>query len=308
MAEYAKRLRTRINTGAKKPLVSLASRRLIPKVSKINKKKQVRKGATQTNIPNTMNEIEIAPIITEPIAAFDVSIPVDKSADKPKKKITRKKSKSVVHKLLKEAGIEDPEAVCVCLKAGISAGCINFEIPNPLDQIILQSQCLVCNTEIIVKVRDILNQGATGGSYWGGYDDDVICPNKECLYRHVVSQMCTFQPELCDGKFYNHCEFCPGFGKCIGDFRENHCLDCGGHYFAGSMDQFNCSNCFSAPEDEGNEAGMYGAYMPIFSYIYRQPEALKFDALRDDPVLSELSRSPAYKYIFNDESSSSEID
>ncbi|KAI6646694.1 hypothetical protein LOD99_12815 [Oopsacas minuta] len=315
MSDYTKRLRPRVSTGIKRSLSSsFISRRLVPKVSKINKKKQVRKRAIQTNIPNTMNEIEIAPIITEPIAAFDISIPVDKSADKPKKKITRKKSKSVVHKLLKEAGIEDPEAVCVCLKAGISAGCINFEIPNPLDQIILQSQCFLCENEIVVKVRDVLYQGATGGNYWGGYDNDVICPKKGCQGTYVVSHMCTFRPNLDYGKYYNHCDICPGFGKCIGDYRESHCLSCGGHYFAGSMSQFKCSNCYSDSEDEGNDAGMFGAFftdqplskkIPVFSYIYKQSETLRFDVLSDNP---ELSMSPAFQNIINDESSSSEID
>ena len=65
----------------------------------------------------------------------------------------------------------------------------------------------------------MLNQGQVGGSYWGGYDDDVICPNMECQENFVVSRMCTSRPELSDGKFYNHCEECPGFGKCIGDYR-----------------------------------------------------------------------------------------
>ena len=43
---------------------------------------------------------------------------------------------------------------------------------------------------------------------------------------------------------YVECDFraghhCPGFGQCIGDYREAHCHRCGDHYFAG-MSGFRC--------------------------------------------------------------------
>lgn len=84
---------------------------------------------------------------------------------------------------------------------------------------LLRSKCYSCENDVVVKVRDVLYQGAVGGSYWDGYDDDILCSNPECEERFVVSDICTTHPELQDGKFYNHCEVCPGFGKCIGDFR-----------------------------------------------------------------------------------------
>ena len=72
----------------------------------------------------------VSPIMTEtPITAFI-------ETDKPiKAKIRTKKSKSAVHQVLAKAGVEDPESVCMCLKAGIKNGCVNFDIPKPLDQV-----------------------------------------------------------------------------------------------------------------------------------------------------------------------------
>ena len=70
-----------------------------------------------------------------------------------------------------------------------------------------------------VKLRDVMHQGSIGGSFWGWYDDDLACPNKECQESFVVSRMCTSRPELNNGQLYNHCEECPGFGKCVGDYR-----------------------------------------------------------------------------------------
>ena len=83
----------------------------------------------------------------------------------------------------------------------------------------MKSKCHRCSTVVVVKLRDVMYQGPRGGSYWGGYENDVKCPNMECKGSFVVTEMCTAHPQLCSGKFYNHCGDCPGFGECIGDSR-----------------------------------------------------------------------------------------
>ena len=51
--------------------------------------------------------------------------------------------------------------------------------------------------------------------------------------RTYVTRVCEGRPHFDSGKFHNHCTECPGFGICIGDYREAHCDECGKHYFAG---------------------------------------------------------------------------
>lgn len=59
-------------------------------------------------------------------------------------------------------------------------------------------------------------------------------------YRYVT-RLCSEERdwELVIGKFHNHCEQCPGFGVCIGDYRNAHCGHCGDHYFSG-LSGFRC--------------------------------------------------------------------
>ncbi len=50
-----------------------------------------------------------------------------------------------------------------------------------------------------------------------------------------------FTPD--SGKFSQHCTDCVGLGKHAGDYRTAHCHECGKHYFAGSMGDFDCEYC-----------------------------------------------------------------
>lgn len=57
----------------------------------------------------------------------------------------------------------------------------------------------------------------------------------------MLTRMCRI-PELDSGKFHNHCRACLSFGKCLGDYRDEHCGGCGGHYFAG-LSGLPCPRC-----------------------------------------------------------------
>ena len=131
MSDYVKRLRPRVNTGGKKPLLKTTINSLSRRsVLNTHKKAQVRKKAHQTHSSEMLDVV--SPIMAEPpVSGFTES-----DNQKPiKTKIKTKKSKSQVHHLLSKAGVEDPESVCMCLKAGIKNGCVNFDIPKPLDQV-----------------------------------------------------------------------------------------------------------------------------------------------------------------------------
>lgn len=172
-----------------------------------------------------------------------------------------KKALERVHELLKSLGVEKPEEVGSCLKAGIINGHVRLlpssEDPQGilgLDQILATGRCLICSKELSCSVRDVLWQPDYGGNDFedGGKNATFRCDGEECCGIYV-SRICLGFPRFGSGKFHNHCTQCPKFGKCIGDYREEHCGECGRHYFAGSMGQFPCPRC-SGEEEEEEEA------------------------------------------------------
>ena len=155
----------------------------------------------------------------------------------------KRTSQKQVHTMLRNAGIADPEKVNKCLKRGIQSGYYVIDGPDSLDTVILEGDCDNCKKKLVVTIRDALYQQSVGDDYCrkdnGGAvhcgGDDDLC------YRQYITELCVGSPGLDCGKFHNHCEECPGFGYCIGDYREAHCGQCGRHWFAGSRGQFPCS-------------------------------------------------------------------
>merc|ERR1711939_846059 len=93
-----------------------------------------------------------------------------------------------------------------------------------------------------VRIKHVLYQKDYAGLDYedGGQDAAVQCGD-DCggLY---ITQICSGSPRFDSGKFHNHCTQCPGFGECLGDYREAHCDNCGGHWFSG-MSGFPCDHC-----------------------------------------------------------------
>jgi len=71
--------------------------------------------------------------------------------------------------------------------------------------------------------------------------------------------MCTGRLQQDSGKFHNHCHECPGFVKCIGDYREAHCGECGKPFFQGKSG-------FACPcrERGGGRGGFGGGVFDTF--------------------------------------------
>ena len=90
-------------------------------------------------------------------------------------------------------------------------------------------------------IGDALWQSTYGGCDYedGGLDAPVQC--EDCCGNYITA-LCTSRPHFDSGKFHNHCTQCPDFGECIYDYRNEHCEDCGSHYFAG-LSGFACSEC-----------------------------------------------------------------
>ena len=174
----------------------------------------------------------------------------------PTSTVNRKGSKRTtakqVHTMLRDAGIEDPEKVNKCLKKGIQKGYFVIDGPDSLDEVILEGKCWNCKRDLEVTIRDALYQPTQNIDYSDRDNEGAVhCGgDDEMCYRMCITQLCEGTPRMDSGKFHNHCEECPGFGKCIGDYREAHCGSCGKHWFAGSGMQFPCHHCGKYGPDE----------------------------------------------------------
>jgi len=159
----------------------------------------------------------------------------------------RKQSLSIqrVHKLLLEAGIKNPESKSRCLKRAIQRGFVVIDGKESLQQVIAVGKSLCCNKELKGTVKQLLDQPDYAGLDYedGGQDAPLKCDDVMCGNGVYVTRMCEGDFQFDCGKFHSHCSECPGFGKCIGDYREAHCNGCNGHYFAGSMGNFPCHKC-----------------------------------------------------------------
>jgi len=147
-----------------------------------------------------------------------------------------------IDKLLEKLNVEKIDSVSKCLKASMGKKYINMDVDNPLDQVICKATCLDCESKdiISVTVRDLLYQPDVAGLDYedGGKNAPVKCKN--CGDGMYVTGLCEGKFKFDSGKFHNHCTECKGFGKCIGDYRNEHCDNCGKHYFAGLMGSFPC--------------------------------------------------------------------
>jgi len=158
----------------------------------------------------------------------------------PNKKASKKTGKGrmqlkTVDKLLENLKVKNVGRVSRCLKGAIGKGFINMDVDDPLDQVIYQSTCPNCSNKdiITVTVRQLLYQDDFPGLDYeeGGQGASIKCKN--CDNGIYVTSLCEGAFQFDSGKFHNHCKTCKGFGKCIHDYRNTHCDNCGKHYFAG---------------------------------------------------------------------------
>ena len=149
-----------------------------------------------------------------------------------------------VNAMLAAVGVEKPETVSCCLKRGIQRGYIVIDADGKgLDTVICNGTCLCCSKKHSATIRDCLYQSDYGGNDYedGGKNGAIQCDDCMGLY---VTGLCEGEPAFDSGKFHNHSTECPGFGKCIGDYRSAHCSECRNyHYWAGFMGNGNCDRC-----------------------------------------------------------------
>jgi len=163
-------------------------------------------------------------------------------------------------KKLKQKGGKT-ERISKCVRAAIQKGHIELkgEDKEELNQVIFQ--CTFedgCGHSKDVKLCDVLYQPDYAGTDYedGLQDATVICEEPGCDEgRMYLTRICTGNPSPDSGKFHNHCEKCPGFGVCIGDYREAHCNRCKKHYFRGFIKK---TNCPCHPFNKGRFGGFGG--------------------------------------------------
>jgi len=168
-----------------------------------------------------------------------------------------------VDRRLKALGVDAAKA-SLCVKSAIQSGIIKItgEDKEELNQVV-HSEGHDCGHTIEATLGDLLRQPDYGGDDYedGLQNATVVCKElieeededgkpvqtmcgdlEEEAGRTYVTSICQGDPTFDSGKFHNHCTKCPGFGMCIGDYREAHCNKCKKHYYAGGYGTCGCGS------------------------------------------------------------------
>jgi len=137
-----------------------------------------------------------------------------------------------VYALLKSMGVKYPGKTSRCIRAAIMRGYITITGHKAdMDQVVFEcEQGIVCNHGYKATLKQLLYQPDDGGMWYEEIEEAPLklrCERgKNCeeadLNKAFVTGLCVGQPQLDSGKFHNHCEGCPAFGICLGDYRESH--------------------------------------------------------------------------------------
>ena len=155
------------------------------------------------------------------------------------------KSCHKVERILAVLGV-NPKNASRCIKAAIMKGHIDIKGEEGELDMVVHEEMGQCGHMIQAKLGDLLQQPDYVGLFYedGCENATVICTESECDEgRTYVTELCKGEGNFNDGKQHNHCTGCPGFGSCIGDYRERHCDSCGKHSFIGLMGPMGESRC-----------------------------------------------------------------
>ena len=92
-----------------------------------------------------------------------------------------------------------------------------------------------CSHKLYPTLRQLLLQPDYAGTDYecGLRNATLACVEPGCKGRAYVTRLCEGKPVGDDGKSHNHCVECTGLGKCIYDYRSQHCRRCKDHFFGG---------------------------------------------------------------------------
>lgn len=154
---------------------------------------------------------------------------------------TGRMSVEQVHAALASLGYDNPWGASACVKKAIQKG--HLSLDGGLEATAFSTKCEGCRGTVSCTVKELLGQADNPGLDYedGGFEAAIQCEDDECPGTYVTG-FCEGEPKADSGKSHNHCTECPGFGKCLGDYREAHCSGCNKHYFAGCTG-FGCPRC-----------------------------------------------------------------
>jgi len=164
-----------------------------------------------------------------------------------------------VERLLKLMGV-NPNRCSRCALAGIMVGAIKITgKKEELQQVIFEGSGEVCECKIPATLGQVLRQGDYGGDQYELEDSKkakVHC--KPCrrarrdgfTHFYFAADLCRGDPGLNSGKWMNHCRDCPDYGVCLGDYRDTHCDECGGHGWRGRCHTEGCAGAEDMDEDD----------------------------------------------------------
>jgi len=148
-----------------------------------------------------------------------------------------------------------------CVKKAIQKGFIKIkgEDKKELQQVVMKQRSDACDHIIKATLAEVMYQPDFVGIDYSLADANITVVCHGCIkdgkgnqwptyHRQLVSWLCTGSPTSDNGhgKFHNHCNKCPGFGKCLRDHRMAHCDKCGSHYWCGRAgSNFPCDKCQS---------------------------------------------------------------
>ena len=158
---------------------------------------------------------------------------------------------------LRKLGYAHPEKASNCAKQALHNQFLSLD--DGLDQIVCTWTCVQCQKDVPATLFDCLGQPDLCGpdSYWNNEGGALQCSN--CQIGRYVTKMCDGSFEVVTGNLHNHCNLCQKLGKCVGDYRELHCLDCNGHFFTG-LAGFPCPCSERQPEMLGLLCGMASGF------------------------------------------------
>lgn len=143
---------------------------------------------------------------------------------------------------------EELQKVSCCLKAGLLEGYYEEAIvpgePESgaegtgegkgkpamkvnLNWIIWRGYCMMNDEPMQCTIRELLFQPDHGADSRGAV---IKCAAPGCNHRAYILDICKGDPrnDNSGGRFFQHCQRCPEFGRCIGGDDE-HCNKCGAH-------------------------------------------------------------------------------
>eukprot|EP00088_Acartia_fossae_P026960 TRINITY_DN2774_c0_g1_i1.p1 TRINITY_DN2774_c0_g1~~TRINITY_DN2774_c0_g1_i1.p1 ORF type:complete len:281 (-),score=67.88 TRINITY_DN2774_c0_g1_i1:749-1591(-) len=145
-----------------------------------------------------------------------------------------------VFQRLRELGLTDFSRTSRCALAGIMQGYIKIpEEATDLDVVIFKD-IKVCPNKSTATLRELLEQLDNPE-----VDDEasISCGTEDCECYNFMTDMCTGRPYMSSSKGHNHCGRCPGFGRCLGDYRMS-CYNSRGQHTSKARWYDRWGNCY----------------------------------------------------------------